>query len=95
MDAPLPLDSTLGAALIGCFVAAALHGVTTLQTFIYYTTYPRDRLGLKLMVCLVSSFRQPSNLTPLLRLLRYGASLNQDLTLEKEANPKPLVSQDA
>ncbi|KAF9497558.1 hypothetical protein BDN71DRAFT_1504822 [Pleurotus eryngii] len=32
----------MGAALIGCILAAALYGVSTVQTFFYFTHYSRD-----------------------------------------------------
>ncbi|TFK98158.1 hypothetical protein BDV98DRAFT_606972 [Pterulicium gracile] len=44
------LDHTFGAYLLGTFISTALFGVTCLQTFMYYTSYPADKVGLKLMV---------------------------------------------
>ncbi|KAF4608121.1 hypothetical protein EYR40_000465 [Pleurotus pulmonarius] len=38
----IAIDNTMGAALIGCILAAALYGVSTVQTFFYFTHYSRD-----------------------------------------------------
>ncbi|KAF9232517.1 hypothetical protein BU15DRAFT_81144 [Melanogaster broomeanus] len=38
------------APLIGTFIALVLYGVTTIQTFFYFQTYPDDHGSLKLMV---------------------------------------------
>ncbi|KAF9061588.1 hypothetical protein BDP27DRAFT_1369546 [Rhodocollybia butyracea] len=47
---PVPdLHSTYGAMLIGVFFAIFLQGVLTLQTVIYYDSYPKDRILTKLV----------------------------------------------
>ncbi|PPQ66420.1 hypothetical protein CVT26_011289 [Gymnopilus dilepis] len=38
------LDNTIGAILVGIVFAAFLFGITTLQTYWYYHTYPNDSL---------------------------------------------------
>ncbi|KAF9232520.1 hypothetical protein BU15DRAFT_81146 [Melanogaster broomeanus] len=40
----------LQAPLMGSFVALVLYGITTIQTFFYFQTYPNDHIFLKLMV---------------------------------------------
>ncbi|KZS95668.1 hypothetical protein SISNIDRAFT_452320 [Sistotremastrum niveocremeum HHB9708] len=52
----LVLDNTFGALLIGVLISAALWGVTCIQTFIYYMTYPGDELHLKIIVALAWIF---------------------------------------
>ncbi|KAI5118379.1 hypothetical protein M0805_005844 [Coniferiporia weirii] len=50
MSSPLSipkLDNTMGAILIGSFVASALYGLTTHQFFRYFRMYPDDPSGLK------------------------------------------------
>jgi hypothetical protein len=44
------LDNTFGAYLLGTFCSSVLFGVSSLQTFIYYMSYPADRWHLKVMV---------------------------------------------
>jgi len=44
------LDNTFGAILIGVIVAGALWGVTCCQAFLYYHSYPKDTLPLKVLV---------------------------------------------
>ncbi|KAF8994655.1 hypothetical protein BDQ17DRAFT_1285590 [Cyathus striatus] len=36
------LDNTLGAVLLGAMAACMLFGITTLQMYVYYQTYPND-----------------------------------------------------
>ncbi|KAL0953051.1 hypothetical protein HGRIS_007252 [Hohenbuehelia grisea] len=43
------LNSTLGAAFIGAMIAAVLYGITTLQTYFYFSTYPNDRTDNKIL----------------------------------------------
>ncbi|RPD54308.1 hypothetical protein L226DRAFT_280860 [Lentinus tigrinus ALCF2SS1-7] len=45
-----PAVPIVGGLLIEVFVACILYGITTLQTFIYYQKYPKDRMFLKLLV---------------------------------------------
>lgn len=47
------LRSTFGAAYIGAMVTLALYGLTTLQTYMYYLYYPKDRVFLKGLVLFV------------------------------------------
>ncbi|PFH48780.1 hypothetical protein AMATHDRAFT_64599 [Amanita thiersii Skay4041] len=49
----IKLDDTFGAALIGAIVSAMMYGITNLQTYFYYMTYPKDSLQNKLLVCAV------------------------------------------
>ncbi|KAK7012867.1 hypothetical protein R3P38DRAFT_3016254 [Favolaschia claudopus] len=44
------LNPTMGADFIGAILSSIFYGVTTLQTIIYFGTYDKDRLFLKLMV---------------------------------------------
>jgi len=44
------LNNNWGAAYIGMVVAAILYGITTLQTYIYYSHYPNDKKSLKFLV---------------------------------------------
>ncbi|KAF8870234.1 hypothetical protein CPB84DRAFT_1717348 [Gymnopilus junonius] len=53
MDASFNAHSTLGALLIGIFVSCCLFGVSTVQTYTYYTRFPEDGAWLKFMVMAV------------------------------------------
>ncbi|KAI0249990.1 hypothetical protein BJV78DRAFT_625818 [Lactifluus subvellereus] len=53
MPALLDVRDTLGAVLIGCFIAAALSGVVTSQTCIYFRLYSRDSTLNKLTVAFI------------------------------------------
>ncbi|KAF7334664.1 hypothetical protein MVEN_02296900 [Mycena venus] len=46
-------DSTLGALFIGTLVSYALFGVATTQTYIYWKRFPKDSLGMKVLVAVV------------------------------------------
>ncbi|KAH6893704.1 hypothetical protein BKA70DRAFT_1536315 [Coprinopsis sp. MPI-PUGE-AT-0042] len=50
IQGPIKLDDTYGAALIGVFINTALWGVTTSQTYTYYSNYPKDNLHNTLIV---------------------------------------------
>ncbi|KII89091.1 hypothetical protein PLICRDRAFT_124293 [Plicaturopsis crispa FD-325 SS-3] len=50
------LDNTLGAALIGVVIAAALWGVSCVQTWFYYTRYQKDPWYIKTLVAGVLFF---------------------------------------
>ncbi|GJE88756.1 hypothetical protein PsYK624_048390 [Phanerochaete sordida] len=54
---PSPMDidltPTFGAVFIGALGMMALYGLTSLQTFIYFTFYPDDRPSLKCLVSLI------------------------------------------
>ncbi|KAF9452134.1 hypothetical protein P691DRAFT_831909 [Macrolepiota fuliginosa MF-IS2] len=47
---PLDLSSTLGAWLIGAIISVGFLGITTLQSWIYYSKFPRDPPLLKIFV---------------------------------------------
>ncbi|KAF8870961.1 hypothetical protein BD779DRAFT_1578367, partial [Infundibulicybe gibba] len=47
-------DNTLGAAFIGAIGASILFGITNLQVFLYYHSYPEDWRVQKLIVCSLS-----------------------------------------
>jgi adenine-specific DNA glycosylase len=49
MDSSI-LATSLGALQIGIFVSHVLFGVTTTQTYIYYTRFPEDSPKLKALV---------------------------------------------
>ncbi|KAF9463802.1 hypothetical protein BDZ94DRAFT_1321566 [Collybia nuda] len=53
---PPPLDSTMGAMLIGVIVSAVLLGVSLVQTFYYYLDYPKDPWYLKSLVACTAVF---------------------------------------
>ncbi|CAL1715681.1 unnamed protein product [Somion occarium] len=44
------LRPSLGAVLLGSLVSAFLSGIVTMQVFLYYRIYPKDRLRYKIMV---------------------------------------------
>lgn len=44
------LDNTLGSMLVGVIVSAVLYGVSLIQTFFYFTNYPKDLWYLKALV---------------------------------------------
>ncbi|KAF8063374.1 hypothetical protein FPV67DRAFT_239993 [Lyophyllum atratum] len=50
------LDDTLGSMLIGVMVSAVLYGVSLVQTFYYYTNYPKDVWYLKALVAITVLF---------------------------------------
>ncbi|KAL0952970.1 hypothetical protein HGRIS_007181 [Hohenbuehelia grisea] len=47
------LDDTFGAGFIGALVTGVLYGITTLQTYFYYVSYPKDSRNLKLLVSVI------------------------------------------
>jgi hypothetical protein len=49
----IDLSNTFGATLIGALVSAVLYGLTTLQTYLYYISYPNDAQGTKLLVAFI------------------------------------------
>jgi len=49
----LDLTPTMGALFIGVLIAAVFHGITTLQTIFYYSTYPDDKRWIKVMVAAI------------------------------------------
>ncbi|KDR78087.1 hypothetical protein GALMADRAFT_1301078 [Galerina marginata CBS 339.88] len=47
------LPNTFGATLIGALISAMLYGLTTLQTYLYYVSYPKDSTNMKLLVAFI------------------------------------------
>lgn len=47
------LDATYGSIFIGLIIASVLYGVTLLQTFLYYRSYPKDSNCTKILVAVV------------------------------------------
>ncbi|KAF8716349.1 hypothetical protein AX14_012389 [Amanita brunnescens Koide BX004] len=45
-----PVDATMGAMYIGVLISAVLHGLTLIQAYNYFTSYPKDALRLKILV---------------------------------------------
>jgi len=76
-DAGLNIMPSYGAVLIGCFLAQAIWGVSTVQVFIYFQSYEKDKLPLKLLVVLlwiidtVNQILLLKSLFPVL-ILQYG-----------------------
>ena len=60
------LQSTLGALLIGILLSCILFGILTLQTYLYYTKFPEDRVQLKTIVRSRSAYTLPRTLTSVL-----------------------------
>lgn len=51
---PPPLDSILGASLIGLVVSSVIYGISVLQTYLYYTRYShKDKAFLKTFVAIL------------------------------------------
>lgn len=44
------LQTTVGALAVGLFISCFLFGISTVQTYLYYTHFPDDRAYLKAMV---------------------------------------------
>ncbi|KAL5534699.1 hypothetical protein ACEPAG_1163 [Sanghuangporus baumii] len=49
----LDITGTFGISYIGAMVALVLFGITTLQSYLYYMYYPKDRPSLKLLVAFI------------------------------------------
>ncbi|KAK0204796.1 hypothetical protein DFS33DRAFT_694886 [Desarmillaria ectypa] len=47
------IDDTFGAMLIGALVTMVTYGITTLQAYFYFMTYPQDSAGIKSFVGLI------------------------------------------
>ncbi|KAK0469781.1 uncharacterized protein EV420DRAFT_1634201 [Desarmillaria tabescens] len=47
------IDDTFGAMLIGALVTMLTYGITTLQAYFYFMTYPQDSSGIKSFVALI------------------------------------------
>ncbi|KAF7303494.1 Saposin B-type domain-containing protein [Mycena indigotica] len=51
---PIPrLHGTLGTTEVGAIIGTFLFGIASLQTFLYYYSYPKDPRGLKLVVAII------------------------------------------
>lgn len=46
------LHSTYGPMVIGAFLVCILFGMSFLQTIVYWVNYPKDRVLLKVLVCI-------------------------------------------
>jgi len=44
------IGDTFGALFIGALIAMAVYGITTLQTYFYYMSFPKDDIAIKLLV---------------------------------------------
>ncbi|KAF8962751.1 hypothetical protein BDZ97DRAFT_1091787 [Flammula alnicola] len=51
----LDITDTFGALLIGALVTMTIYGITTLQAYFYYVSFPRDGRATKLLVALIWS----------------------------------------
>ncbi|KAK0485214.1 hypothetical protein IW261DRAFT_1591412 [Armillaria novae-zelandiae] len=49
----IDINNTFGAMLIGALVTMAIYGITTLQAYFYFITYPQDSPGIKSYVGLI------------------------------------------
>lgn len=47
------MNSTFGAMLIGSFITMVIYGITTLQMYFYYLSFPKDSYWIKLLVALI------------------------------------------
>lgn len=46
----MTIGDTFGVLLIGAFTAMAVYGITTLQAYFYYMSFPKDDIAIKLLV---------------------------------------------
>ncbi|KAK1218832.1 hypothetical protein PQX77_018448 [Marasmius sp. AFHP31] len=55
LDSPSPefLNNTIGALEAGGMIACLLLGIVTIQVYYYYSKYPKDHVGLKILVAFV------------------------------------------
>ncbi|KAH9902434.1 hypothetical protein C8Q73DRAFT_785113 [Cubamyces lactineus] len=60
-----PLDSTIGALLLGTFVSLILYGANCLQLYRYIRLYPTDHVSLKILVFLVMLFETLHTVAPM------------------------------
>ncbi|KAK0193788.1 hypothetical protein F5146DRAFT_401440 [Armillaria mellea] len=51
----IDITNTFGAMFIGALVTMVIYGITTLQTYFYFMTYPQDSPGIKSFVGLIWS----------------------------------------
>ncbi|KAF9066523.1 hypothetical protein BDP27DRAFT_1227386 [Rhodocollybia butyracea] len=51
MSSASSLNPTIGAMLIGVLFATFFQGVLTVQAYIYYESFPKDKRSIKLLVC--------------------------------------------
>ncbi|KAF7422315.1 hypothetical protein PC9H_010471 [Pleurotus ostreatus] len=56
MSDRIVIHNSMGAAFIGCVLASALYGVSTIQTFYYYNNYGRDPIHIRALVLAVWIF---------------------------------------
>ncbi|KAF9499092.1 hypothetical protein BDN71DRAFT_1503467 [Pleurotus eryngii] len=56
MSDRIVIHNSMGAAFIGCVLASALYGVSTIQTFYYYNNYSRDPIHIRALVLAVWIF---------------------------------------
>ncbi|KAF5371827.1 hypothetical protein D9615_009571 [Tricholomella constricta] len=49
----LDIGRTFGAMFIGALLTMSVYGITTLQTYFYYTYYPKDAYGTKALVAII------------------------------------------
>lgn len=54
----MALDDTLGALEIGAYFAFMLFGALSLQTYIYYRSFPSDLMHCKALVRLIDEFHE-------------------------------------
>ncbi|KIJ32371.1 hypothetical protein M422DRAFT_265869 [Sphaerobolus stellatus SS14] len=52
MESPVNLNPIYGAIYIGIMFATFFQGVLTLQAYIYYESFPKDPIKIKLLVAL-------------------------------------------
>ena len=47
---PMAVDNTLGAALVGFSISCVILGILLKELFTYFSRYPNDKIGYKLLV---------------------------------------------
>ncbi|KAJ7050329.1 hypothetical protein C8F01DRAFT_1264212 [Mycena amicta] len=53
---PFDAGPTIGALLVGTLCSYILYGITNTQLYLYFGRFPDDKIGLKLLVCVVWLF---------------------------------------
>ncbi|KAK0193789.1 hypothetical protein F5146DRAFT_400262 [Armillaria mellea] len=56
----IDINDTFGAMLVGALVTMVTYGITTLQAYFYFMTYPQDSPGIKSFVGLIWCARMPA-----------------------------------
>ncbi|KAI0658168.1 hypothetical protein C8Q70DRAFT_206018 [Cubamyces menziesii] len=87
---PLPtraeLDSSIGALLIGTFIATMIYGLTLCQTFWYYQMYPRDvriiKIFVPMLLCAINSCFRPRAGSADRALRRFVETMHTVLTFD-------------